>query len=187
MTKRTVMTSGQIAQDLQPIEPARALVNIDDERGLVAARRKYPGDQEFGSWFDQSPYSEVVTNKTMRAALVYIGKHEDVAASIINSSRTVDPVAIAAAIKEAVVPVSQNVKPTAEAAPATAPPRRNSSLYACFMFSLRSFDTMTTQAIDRVGELSPKAAATMAELIIQIVEGLERLRQKLEAVVRQFE
>ena len=65
-----------------------------------------------------------MTNKTMRAALVYIGKHEDVAASIINSSRTLDPVAIAAAIKEAVVPVSQNVKPTAEPAPATAPPRR---------------------------------------------------------------
>ena len=50
----------------------------------------------------------------MRAALVLIGEHDEIAATIIENSNTADPVAIAAAIKEIVDPSSQKMK--------TAPP-----------------------------------------------------------------
>jgi len=80
-------------------------------RGLVAARRKYRSDTEFGRWFDQSAYRVVVTNYNMRAAYIYIGEHDEVAAPIIAKSQTIDPVAIASAIKTSIGLVSQNVKP----------------------------------------------------------------------------
>jgi hypothetical protein len=79
-------------------------------RGLVAARLKYPSNQEFGCWFDQSPYAEVVTNHTMRAALIYLGEHDEIAAPIIQNCRTVDPVAIAAAVTAIAESFSQKVK-----------------------------------------------------------------------------
>lgn len=89
-------------------------------RGLIAARRKYRSNQEFGHWFDQSSYPAVVTNHTMRAALIYIGEHDDIAAPIIKNSRSVDPEAIAATIEE-IRSLSGNLKTTGIGEPAEHP------------------------------------------------------------------
>ena len=43
-------------------------------RGLLAARRRYRADQDFGRWLEQSPYSNV--GHTDRAALIKIGERE---------------------------------------------------------------------------------------------------------------
>lgn len=77
-------------------------------RGLIAARRKYKSNQEFGRWFDQSPYRDAVTNHTMRAALIYIGEHEAIATSIMADTGSAEPEAIAAKIKAKVN--SENLK-----------------------------------------------------------------------------
>ena len=47
---------------------------------------EYPSNQEFGRWYDQSPYPAAVTNHSMRAALIRIGEREDIAAEIIENS-----------------------------------------------------------------------------------------------------
>jgi hypothetical protein len=83
-------------------------------RGLLAARRKYSSNQEFGRWFDQSPYSEVVTNHTMRAALIYIGEHELIASPVIRNSRSVDPVNISETIRAIRDASSQKMKTPVE-------------------------------------------------------------------------
>jgi hypothetical protein len=179
MTEYTVM-------DLGPIEPARALTvnvipNINDERliregeaaaaayaksrrenilamarGLAAARRKYRGKQAFGRWFDSSPYPAVVTNKTMRAALIYIGDHEQVAARVIEDSNTGDPVAIAAKIKATIAPSSQNVK-------TDKPPN------AKYLVALSRFIKTTEAAAEGGG----------GEPISDLLGPLKELRQKL--------
>lgn len=89
-------------------------------RGLLAARRKYPADIEFGRWFDASPYAEVVTNHSMRAALINIAEHEEIAAPFIRYTNLVSPVTIWQGVQELLDartillearPVSQPVKP----------------------------------------------------------------------------
>jgi hypothetical protein len=128
--------------------------------GLVAARRKYPSNQEFGTWFDQSSYPEVVTNHSMRAALIYIGEHDEIAAPIIEHSRSVDPVAIAAAIKEIVVPSSQKVK-TAEAVQLGEAVQPTSD----YVVALKKFCATTQRAIDRA---SPAKAAVMNQIAVEL-------------------
>jgi hypothetical protein len=44
--------------------------------GLLAARRKYPADQDFGTWLQASPYAEIPYND--RAALIKIGEREEI-------------------------------------------------------------------------------------------------------------
>jgi hypothetical protein len=78
-------------------------------RGLLAARRKYPTNQEFGSWFETSAYASVVTNHTMRAALIKIGEHEACAETVMRLTKSASPERILDGIQE-ILAFSENLK-----------------------------------------------------------------------------
>ena len=58
-------------------------------RRLLAARLRFPADQNFGRWLRGSPYASI--GKNDRAALINIGRHADIARIVLRrtSSRSV--------------------------------------------------------------------------------------------------
>lgn len=67
-------------------------------RGLCAARRKYPADQDFGDWFKGSAYREL--GHQDRAALIKIGGREEFAAKFVRTTNLISPQTIWEAIQE---------------------------------------------------------------------------------------
>jgi hypothetical protein len=53
-------------------------------RGLLAAKRKYPATQDFGTWLADSPYNQ--PGHTDRAALINLGEHEAITAACPSNS-----------------------------------------------------------------------------------------------------
>jgi len=85
-------------------DEARACI-IPMARGLLAARRKYPADRDFGDWFGKSLYARCV-NEHNRAALISLGEHEEASAAFIRTTCLISP----RSIWEALAPVIEGVK-----------------------------------------------------------------------------
>jgi hypothetical protein len=79
------------------IKNARSRI-IPMARGLLAARRRYPANRDFGEWLKVSPYGDV--GDTDRAALIQIGEHDEFAAKFVRTTNLISPQTIWNAIEE---------------------------------------------------------------------------------------
>jgi hypothetical protein len=97
-------------------------------RGLLAARRKYPANRDFGDWLQTSSYRELGADA--RAALIYIGQHDAFASRFIRTTHLTSPELIADAIRD-LLPLSEPPKTaprsdqSAESPHASAPAAKN--------------------------------------------------------------
>src|SRR5262245_11327653 len=106
-----LIREGEAAVDAynKDIRNARARI-MPMARGLLAARRKYSADRDFGDWLQTSSYREI--EKTDRAALINIGEHDVFASKFLRYTRLISPETIWNAIRE-LLPVSDDRKPPA--------------------------------------------------------------------------
>jgi hypothetical protein len=103
-----LIREGEAAVDDYNRSHERARKNIIPmARGLLAARRKYPANQEFGDWLQTSAYREL--EKDDRAALINIGQHEEWATKYIRTTKLISPRTIWDAIEE-LMPSSHDAK-----------------------------------------------------------------------------
>jgi hypothetical protein len=67
-------------------------------RGLLAARRKFPGNQAYGAWLQTSPYAQL--GHTDLAALVKLAEHETIVAGFLKTTRLTSPELIWRAVSD---------------------------------------------------------------------------------------
>lgn len=109
-----LIRDGEAAVDLynKDLKNARARI-MPMARGLLAARRKYPADRDFGDWLQMSSYREIERND--RAALIKIGENDGFSSKYVRTTCLISPETIWDAIKE-LLPVSDDLKPTMDRA-----------------------------------------------------------------------
>jgi hypothetical protein len=79
-------------------------------RGLAAAKRKYPATRDFSEWLRNSPYSRI--DKQDRAALINLGRHEEMTAKFLKNTGLISPQMIWVAVRRELQPQLPTVDPT---------------------------------------------------------------------------
>ena len=107
-----LIRDGEAAVDLynKDIRSARTRI-MPMARGLLAARRRHPSNQDFGDWLQTSSYREIEADD--RAALIKLGEHEGFAEKFVRTTSLISPRTIWDAIRD-LMPLSHDAKTTPE-------------------------------------------------------------------------
>jgi len=140
--------------------------------GLLAARREYPGDVEFGRWLQTSPYNDL--GKDDRSCYIKIAENKKIAARVLRSPGSVSPEVIWKDEVKPELPLSEN--PTGEEEEAEALP---------------SFDKFAEKLANTLRQVPSKGMKEKLDAVMQNRAELEptarqELQTELDAVIKRF-